>query len=76
MGQGAHQIFPSQKTRELLDLEIQEIVDEQYKRAVDLVTEKKNEIEILAKRLVQKETLLRKDVIEILGPRPFAQRCT
>merc|ERR1712088_681715 len=71
MGQGAHQIFPSQKTRELLDLEIQEMVDVQYKRAFDLVTEKKDEIEKLAERLVEKETLLREDVIEILGPRPF-----
>ena len=36
MGQGAHQIVPSQKTRETLDIEIQQLVDEQYKRAVEL----------------------------------------
>jgi len=71
MGQGAHQIFPSQKTRELLDIEIQEMVDQQYKRAFDLVTEKKDEIEKMADKLMEKETLLREDVIEILGPRPF-----
>merc|ERR1712158_205876 len=76
MGQGAHQIFPSQKTRELLDSEIQEMVDQQYKRAFDLVTEKKDEIERLADRLMEKETLLREDVIEILGPRPFEDNMT
>merc|ERR1712088_383527 len=37
---------------------------------------KKDEIEKLAERLVEEETLLREDVIEILGPRPFEDNMT
>lgn len=72
----AQHIFPSQKTREILDEEIQQLVDDQYIRALALVTEKRDLVEKMADRLMEKETILREDVIEILGERPFADNMT
>merc|ERR1712157_370388 len=72
----AGQVFPSQATREIMDQEIQAMVDEQYQRSLDLVREKKDLIEKMAERLMEKETLVREDVIEILGERPFEDKMT
>lgn len=37
---------------------------------------KQPEIEKIAKRLLEKEVLNREDMIELLGPRPFAEKHT
>ncbi|MEL7119682.1 MAG: hypothetical protein AAFO07_09580, partial [Bacteroidota bacterium] len=42
----------------------------QYERAKQLLTERKDELEILAKALLEKEVLLKSDVERLIGERP------
>ena len=74
--QDNHHISTSEKTREIIDQEIQFIITSQYDRAINLVIEKKDLIEKMAEKLMEKETLNREDVIEILGERPFEDNMT
>lgn len=50
------------------------MVDEQYQRVKDLLTEHKEKFEALVQALHERETLVYKDLIEILGPRPVPIR--
>ena len=45
-------------------------------RTMALLTEKKDVVEKVALRLLEKEVLVREDMIELLGPRPFAEKTT
>ena len=47
------------------------MVEIQYKRAQVLLTERRNELELLAQALLEKEVLLKSDVERLIGPRPF-----
>lgn len=47
------------------------IINDQYKACHDLLTEKRDKIEALAERLLEKETISLPDIVEVLGPRPF-----
>jgi AFG3 family protein len=47
-----------------------EIVDGQYLRVKNLLEEKKELVMALTERLMEKETVLYKDLVEVLGPRP------
>lgn len=62
----------SEETGKLIDEEVRKIVDEAYKRTVALLTEKKAEVEIIAKALLEKEVLFQSDVESLIGKRPFA----
>jgi len=61
----------SDETASLIDEEVRKMVEEQYQRAQDLLTERKDELEALAKQLLDKEVLLKSDVERLIGPRPF-----
>jgi len=61
----------SSKTAQAMDEEAKHIVDEAYKRTVDLVREKKEEVEKLATLLLEKETITHDDIVDLIGPRPF-----
>ncbi len=61
----------SDATAVIIDEEVRKIVDEQYKRAISLLTEKRSVLEKLAEALLEKETLNHDALVEILGPRPF-----
>jgi len=60
----------SDDTGSLIDTEVRELVNSQYKRAQELLTEKREELEILAKHLLEREVLLKSDVEKLVGPRP------
>ena len=47
------------------------MLDVQYQRAIDLLTEKREELELLAQVLLEKEVLLKSDVERLVGARPF-----
>ena len=64
----------SEETARIIDEEARTLVAEAYQRTLALLRERKDSIEILAKRLLEKEVLNREDVIELLGPRPFATK--
>ena len=64
----------SDKTASLIDEEIQRIVRECYDRCRNLLSEKSEEVEKVAQRLLTKEVITREDMIELLGKRPFPNR--
>mmetsp|Transcript_5402 Transcript_5402/g.15683 ORF Transcript_5402/g.15683 Transcript_5402/m.15683 type:complete len:919 (+) Transcript_5402:207-2963(+) len=61
----------SEKTARVMDEEARMIVDEAYQRTLDLLREKKHEVESVAKMLLEKETIVHDDVHNLVGPRPF-----
>jgi len=61
----------SEKTSELIDEEISNIIEEQYKRAVKILQENKNKLEELANLLLEKEVIFKDDMEKIFGKRPF-----
>ncbi|KAL9023723.1 MAG: hypothetical protein Q9196_007019 [Gyalolechia fulgens] len=62
----------SEETAKNIDQEVRRIVDEAYKQCKDLLTEKKKEVGLVAEELLNKEVLVRDDLVRILGKRPFA----
>ncbi|BGP12239.1 hypothetical protein JCM10213_000067 [Rhodosporidiobolus nylandii] len=61
----------SEKTAQLIDEEIRKMVRDAHRRTHELLTEKKEQVEQVAKLLLEKEVLSRSDMIRLLGPRPF-----
>lgn len=66
----------SEATGKLIDREVREMVLVAYKRTEGILTERKSELSRVAKRLLEKEVLLKEDMVEILGPRPFHEHTT
>merc|ERR1711916_388653 len=69
--------FPGEKmyspaTAEKMDREVKEIVDEAYKRTLNLIEEKKDQVVKVAELLLEKETITHNDVAEVIGARPFS----
>ena len=62
----------SDATSQLVDSEIRDLVNSAYQRTVDLLTSKREQLELVAQRLLLKEVLSQADMIELLGERPFA----
>jgi cell division protease FtsH len=61
----------SDDTAKMIDGEVRNLIDMQYKAAQDLLTGRRKELNILAKQLLEKEVLLKSDVEKLIGPRPF-----
>lgn len=66
----------SEKTSELIDLEVRKIISGAYDRTKQLLTDKREGLEKLAQKLLEKEILFQADLEEILGKRPFENRTT
>ncbi|ESK97961.1 cell division protease ftsh [Moniliophthora roreri MCA 2997] len=64
----------SEKTAETLDAEVRKMITNQYDRTRKLLTDHKEDVEKVAKLLLEKEVLTREDMINLLGKRPFAGR--
>jgi len=61
----------SEKTAELIDTEISDIVEKQYARAIDLLYSNKEKLIQLAEVLLKKEVIFKDDLEAIFGKRPF-----
>ena len=61
----------SEKTAQIIDQEISNIIEVQYKRACDLLKKNKSKLTQLAERLLEKEVIFKDDLSTILGNRPF-----
>ncbi|KAG7364455.1 ATP-dependent metalloprotease FtsH [Nitzschia inconspicua] len=61
----------SEKTAKAMDEEAKIIVDEAYKRTLELLWEHKDDVEKVANLLLEKETITHDDVFDLVGPRPF-----
>lgn len=64
----------SDETAKMIDEEVRKLIDAAYERTKALLTEKKNEVETLAKKLLDKEVLFQSDVEALIGKRPFEQK--
>lgn len=61
----------SERTAELIDKEISAIIEEQYQRAIELLTNEKDKLTQLAELLLDKEVIFKDNLEEIFGRRPF-----
>ncbi|KAG1152361.1 hypothetical protein G6F37_000227 [Rhizopus arrhizus] len=61
----------SEQTGTMIDNEARALISEAYDRTLQLLTEKKNDIEKVAQLLLSKEVLTREDMENLLGKRPF-----
>ena len=61
----------SEKTAQVIDKEISDMIEMQYKRACDLLKKNKNKLKQLAERLLEKEVIFKDDLFNILGERPY-----
>ena len=61
----------SEQTALTIDKEISKLIEEQYKRAVELLSNNKDKLTELAQRLLEKEVIFKDDLEKIFGKRPF-----
>lgn len=61
----------SEKTAQIIDEEISKIIEEQYKRAKELLTTQKEKLTKLAELLLDKEVIFKENLEEIFGKRPW-----
>ncbi len=66
----------SEKTSEMIDVEVRNQIEKAYNRTKQLLTDKREGLEKLAEKLLEKEILFQSDLEEILGKRPFDNRTT
>lgn len=61
----------SEKTAQTIDEEISKMVETQYQRAIQILTENRDKLEALANKLLEKEVIFREDLEEIFGKRAW-----
>jgi cell division protease FtsH len=64
----------SDRTAELIDEEVKRMINEQYERAKQVLTDQKEGHNRLAQLLMEKEVIFAEDVEQIFGKRPWASR--
>ena len=64
----------SEETGKMIDEEVRKMIDIAYIRTKALLTERRNEVEILAKELLEKEVLFQSDVEALIGKRPYEDK--
>jgi len=64
----------SERTAELIDEEVKRMINEQYERAKQVLTDQKEGHNQLAQLLIEKEVIFAEDVERIFGKRPWASR--
>jgi len=64
----------SEETAKLIDKEISTLIEGQYQRAIDLLTENKDKLIQLADLLCEKEVIFREDLEDIFGKRTFGNK--
>lgn len=66
----------SEATAQLIDEEVRDLIEKSHETTHALLTKHKEEVEKVARRLLDKEVLKRDDMIDLLGPRPFKEKST
>ena len=64
----------SEHTSQIIDEEAKKLISAAMDRTIKLLMEHKEDVSKLAEHLLEKEIVSRDDVIELLGPRPFAEK--
>lgn len=60
----------SDKTAELIDEEVRNIINQAYAQTKELIQQKRNEVDTIAKELLVKEILFKEDLERLIGRRP------
>jgi cell division protease FtsH len=71
MNEGSFMKPYSEETATLIDDESRKIIEEQYLRAKQILSDRRNELELIANELLSKEVLHKDDLERIIGKRPF-----
>ncbi|XP_069843907.1 mitochondrial inner membrane m-AAA protease component AFG3L1-like [Dipodomys merriami] len=66
----------SEATAQLIDEEVRRLISSAYDRTLELLTQCREQVEKVGRRLLEKEVLEKADMVELLGPRPFAEKST
>lgn len=61
----------SESTAQIIDEEAKGIIEKQYVRAINLLTENKDKLIALADKLLEQEVIFKEDLEKIFGIRPF-----
>lgn len=61
----------SEATNQIIDQEVREVIEGQYKKAKELLMSKEHLVKEFAAKLAEKETLVYSDLVAILGERPY-----
>ena len=61
----------SEQTAQVIDQEVKTMIEAQYDRAKDILREHRDQLDVLAQKLIEKEVIFREDLEEIFGPRKF-----
>ncbi|MDO9596005.1 MAG: ATP-dependent zinc metalloprotease FtsH [Lutibacter sp.] len=61
----------SEDTAQIIDKEISKIIEEQYQRAIQILSENKDKLITLAEKLLEKEVIFKTDLEIIFGKRAF-----
>lgn len=72
-GEYGYQRPYSEKTAELIDQEVRKMIDDAYERTIALLTDKKEQVEAIAKELLTKEIIFKGDIERIIGARPYEE---
>jgi AFG3 family protein len=64
----------SEETGKIIDFEVRKLIEETYIKTKALLTDKKAEVEKLAKELLVKEVLFKSDLEALIGKRPFEEK--
>lgn len=64
----------SDETAKLIDSEVQKVIDEQYARAKQILTDHQDGLKELAELLIEREVIFTEDVERIFGKRPWISR--
>jgi cell division protease FtsH len=66
----------SESTSQTIDEEVRKIIDHAYQRTLNLLKEKREALEIIAKELLEKEIIFQTDIEKLIGKRPFGKQTT
>ena len=61
----------SEHTAQIIDEEVKKLIDLAYSRTLDLLTDKRDELDLLALELLKREVIYQHDLVELIGERPF-----
>lgn len=64
----------SEETARVIDEEVSKIIEKAYEKAKELLSTNKAKLDVLAKKLLDKEVIFKDDLEEILGARKWADR--
>ena len=61
----------SDDTARVIDDEVSKMIEEQYQRALTILSDNQDKLKLLAEKLLEKEVIFKEDLVEVFGRRPW-----